>query len=61
MKPFTKIASVLFGMGALIHVFRLFYPFRIAIGGDEIPIAVSAVVILIAGVLCARLWKESNQ
>ncbi len=61
MKPFTKTASVLFGIGALIHVVRLFYPFRVSIGGNEIPIMGSVGVIIIAATLCYKLWKESNQ
>jgi len=61
MKPFTKFASVLFGIVSLIHVFRLFYPFRISIGGNEIPIGGSFVVIVIALVLSVGLWKESKK
>jgi hypothetical protein len=61
MKPFTKTASVLFGIGALIHVSRLFYPFRISIGGNEIPLMVSAGAMIIAAFLSYKLWKESNQ
>lgn len=61
MKPFTKTASVIFGIGALIHVFRLFYPFRVSIGGNDIPIMGSIGAIIIAAILCYKLWKESNQ
>jgi len=61
MKPFTKIAAALFGVAALIHVFRLFYPFRISIGGNEIPIGGSFVVIVIALVLSVGLWRESKK
>ena len=58
MKTFTKIAAVLFGMGAIVHLFRLFCPFRIVIGNNEVPVWASFVFLVIAVVLCIRLWKE---
>jgi len=61
MKPFTKIAAAIFGFAALIHVFRLFYPFRISIAGNEIPVVGSFGVIIIAVVLSVGLWKESKK
>lgn len=61
MKPFTRIAAVLFGLAGLIHVFRLFYPFRISIGGNEIPVGGSFAIIIIAFVLSVGLWRESKK
>ncbi len=61
MKPFTKITAALFGIGAMIHLFRLIYPFRIMIGNNEVPNGASFVIIIIALVLCVGLWKESNK
>jgi len=61
MKPYSKFASALFGIAALIHVFRLFYPFRISIGGNEIPIGGSVGVIIVALILSVGLWKESKK
>ena len=61
MKPFTKIAAALFGIGALIHLFRFIYPFRVMIGNYEIPTVASAGILVIALILCVGLWKESNK
>ena len=61
MRPFTKIAAALFGVAALIHVFRLFYPFRISISDNEIPVGGSVAVIIVALVLCFGLLKESKK
>lgn len=61
MKPFTRIAAVLFGLGALVHLVRLFYPFRIMIGRNMIPYSASFVAIAVALVLCYGLWKESKK
>jgi hypothetical protein len=60
MKPFTKTAAIVFGIGALLHLIRLFYPFRIMVGRNIIPYYASFGVIVIALVLCVGLWKESN-
>jgi Na+/H+ antiporter NhaB len=61
MKPFTKIAAVLFGIAALIHAFRLISPFQIMIGNNEIPTAASIVIIILGLICCVGLWKESNK
>ena len=61
MKPFTKIAAAIFGFAALIHVFRLFYPFRISIAGNEIPVGGSVGIIIIAAILSVGLLRESKK
>jgi len=61
MKPFTKITAALFGIGAMIHLFRLIYPFRIMIANNEVPVGASFAALIIALVLCFGLWKESNK
>ena len=60
MKPFTKIASVIVGIGGLIHLYRFIFPFRIMIGNFEVPVVVSIVFFVLAIVLCFGLWKESK-
>lgn len=61
MKPFTKLAAVFFGLAALIHVVRIFYPFRIMIGRNMVPYSASFVAVALGLVLCVGLWKESNK
>lgn len=60
MKPFTKIASALFGIAGLVHLYRLIFPFRVMIGNYEIPTFASVVFIILAIILCIGLWKESK-
>lgn len=61
MKPFTKLAAAFFGLAALLHLIRLFYPFRIMIGRNMIPYSVSFVAIVVSLALCIGLWKESRK
>jgi hypothetical protein len=61
MKPFTKIAAALFGLVGLVHIIRLFYPFRVEIAGNSIPPMASIGLLAIAFVLCIGLWKESKK
>jgi hypothetical protein len=60
MKPFTKITAAFFGAAGLIHLYRLIFPFRVAIGNIEIPTLASIVFFVLAIILCIGLWKESK-
>jgi hypothetical protein len=51
------IAAYLFGVGALIHLARLFYPFEIIIAGIIIPIWFSSILFIFAGALSAWLFR----
>lgn len=61
MKPFTKVAAVLFGIVALIHLFRLILPFPVILGNIEVPRVASIALFLITIVFCIGLWKESKR
>jgi len=61
MKPFTKISAGLFGLVAVIHAIRLFYPFRVEVAGNSIPPVASVGLLAVAVVLCIGLWKESKK
>jgi multisubunit Na+/H+ antiporter MnhF subunit len=60
MKPFTKIAAVLFGVAGLVHLYRIIFPFRVTIGEFEVPALASVVFLVLAIILCIGLWKESK-
>ena len=49
-------AAIIFAIGALIHVLRLFTHFSVAIGGYEIPIAASALFVVILAALSFWMW-----
>ncbi|MFI5219810.1 MAG: hypothetical protein ACHQNT_10005 [Bacteroidia bacterium] len=61
MKPFTKIAAVLLGFVALLHLLRLISHWNVIINNYEIPVWVSIIGFIIAGALSMGLWKEAKQ
>jgi hypothetical protein len=58
-KPFTTIAAVIFGLMALVHLYRLFTHFQIVAGSHSIPEWVSIVAIVVTGGLSVMLFRES--
>lgn len=59
-KPFTLIAAVIFGLMALLHVYRLFTNFQVIVGSHTIPINVSWVGLIVTGGLSYMLFRESR-
>ena len=60
-KIFTKLAVLIFGVVALIHLCRLFTHFSVIVNGYEIPYWVSVPGVIIAGALSFGLWKDSKK
>jgi hypothetical protein len=61
MKPFTRIASVLFGIIALLHLLRLMYHFEIVVGSYQVPLWISIGGFVATFILCIGLWKEADR
>jgi len=61
MKPFTTIASILLGVVALAHLYRVIRNIDIVIGGWPVPQGVSIVALIVTGVLSIMLWRESRR
>jgi hypothetical protein len=59
-RPFTLIAAILFGLAALLHVYRLITHFQIVAGSHEIPMNLSYVAIVVAAILSYGLFRESR-
>ena len=59
-KPFTWIASAIFALMSLAHLYRLFTNFQIVIGSHVIPMWVSIAGIVIAGGLSWMLCREAR-
>jgi hypothetical protein len=59
-RPFTWIASAIFALMALIHLYRLFTHFQIILGSHTIPLWCSYVAIVVAGVLSWMLCREAR-
>jgi lipopolysaccharide export LptBFGC system permease protein LptF len=60
-RPFTLIAAIIFGIMALLHIYRLFTHFQIIAGSHSIPEWVSIVAILVTGALSIGLFRESRR
>lgn len=62
MNPFTKIASVIFGIISLLHLLRLtFFHLDIVIASCQVPLWISFAGFVVAAALCIGLWKEANK
>ena len=61
MKPFTTIAVILLACLALVHLYRFVRGLEIVVNGNAVPLWVSAVVAIVAGVLSLMIWRESKR
>jgi hypothetical protein len=55
-----RIASMLFGIFAIAHVLRLINHAQVTVGTHTIPMAVSWIALVVAGILCIWFWRLSN-
>jgi hypothetical protein len=55
-----RVASVLFGIFAIAHLFRLITHTQVTVGTQSIPIGVSWIALIIAAILCIWFWRLSN-
>jgi hypothetical protein len=60
MKPFTRIASFIFGIICLLHIVRLLTQGVLIIGTWEAPVWISFFGVAITAILCIGLWRESK-
>ncbi len=60
-RPFTLIAAIIFGLMALLHVYRLFTHFQVIVGSHTIPQYVSWIAILVTGGLSLMLFREARR
>jgi hypothetical protein len=59
-RPFTWIASAIFAIMALVHIYRLIRPFDVTIGPCHIPLWLSAVAAVITAGLSWMLCREAR-
>ena len=61
MKPFSRIAVLVFGLVALVQLLRLILGWSVVINGFAIPLWASAVACLVAAGLAVMVWREARQ
>jgi uncharacterized integral membrane protein len=59
-KPFTMLASVIFAVVALIHLFRLWSRFHVVFGTHAVPVWVSIIGFVVPGILSVMLYREAR-
>jgi uncharacterized membrane protein YdbT with pleckstrin-like domain len=59
-KPFTMIAAILFAIGALVHIYRLFTHFEVVLGSHTIPQSASYIAIVVGLIMAYGLYRESR-
>ena len=58
-RPFTLIAAIIFGLMALVHVYRIMTHFQVIVGTHEIAQGVSWVALAVTAVLSVGLFREA--
>lgn len=61
MKPFTTFAAIVFALIALIHLYRLIWPFDVVVHGMIVPQWVSIAGLVVAGTLAFMLHREARR
>ena len=60
MKPFTKIAMIVFSIICAFHILRLIMGWEAEMDHMAIPMWMSGVGALFSGLLAVMLWKENK-
>lgn len=60
-KPFTLIAAIIFGLMALLHLYRIFTHFQVVVGSHTIPQEVSYIGLIVTAGLSYMLFREARR
>ena len=61
MKSFSKLAALLLGLVAILHLLRVVFNIEMTIDNIDIPNWVSVLGCIIPGMLSIGLWKEAKK
>jgi uncharacterized membrane protein YecN with MAPEG domain len=59
-KTGLRVASIIFGLFAIGHLYRLIKQIPVQVGSHQIPMGLSWVALIIAALLCIWLWKLAS-
>jgi hypothetical protein len=59
-KTGLRVASIIFAIFAIGHLLRLINQIPVQVGSHQVPMGVSWVALIIAGVLCIWLWRLAS-
>ena len=60
-RPFTLLAAIIFGLMALVHLYRLLiHPFPVMLGHHPVGQTISIVAVVITALLSVMLFRESR-
>jgi hypothetical protein len=60
MKPFTRMAVVVFSLVALLQLIRVALGWDVTVGGILIPSWASVVACVVAATLAFMVWRETR-
>jgi uncharacterized membrane protein YecN with MAPEG domain len=55
-----RVASILFGLFAILHVYRLINQIPVMVGSQQVPMGVSWVALIVAAILCIWFWRLAS-
>jgi hypothetical protein len=59
-RPFTWIASAIFALMALLHLYRIFTHFQVILGSHAIPLWLSSLGVVVPAGLSWMLCREAR-
>ena len=58
-RPFTMIAAIIFGLMALVHVYRIMTHCQVTVGTHELAQSISWVAVVVTAALSVGLFREA--
>ena len=60
-RPFTLIAAIIFGLMALLHIYRIVTHFQVIVGSHTIAHGVSWIALFVTAALSIMLFREAKR
>ncbi len=60
-RPFTLLAAIIFGLMALLHIYRIITHFQVIVGSHNFPQSISWIALFVTGSLSIMLFREARR